>query len=147
MQSLSFRFFFPWTKYLMVYLSFLTDIAILVFIGLVLINSNYTPLKNIEIIAFITFYVSLSSIFNFLLLKSKTVQTDNEYLYIKQNKESIQKVDINCIDKLERKFHYFYKISFKKECNIYNDLYIFISPNPTFSRPKKFDFITGLLKK
>jgi hypothetical protein len=147
MHYLSFRFYIPWTKYLMIYFSFLTDIVILVFIVLILINSNYTPLKNLEVIAFITLYVSLSSIFNFLLLKSKTVQTDKEYLYIKQKKESIQKVDINCIDKLERKFHYFYKISFKKECMIDNDLYIFISPNPPFSRPKKFDFITGLLNK
>jgi len=146
MQYLSFKFYFRWIKNFWIFSSLFFRLAVTLLVIFILWNGDYTLIKTIEVVAFMIFYVSLSSIFDFLLYKSKTVQTDKEYLFIEQKDGTLQKVHISCIEKLQRKFHYFYKIQFKKDCLLYSDLYIFISPNPSFSRPKKFVEIMDRIK-
>ena len=63
-----------------------------------------------------------------------TVKFDRNYLYIIKNKNVYQKVGLSTISKISRKFYFFYLIVIRKD-NVKRNVYIFISPNPSFTTP------------
>jgi hypothetical protein len=136
MYYLSFRFYFKWSKLLFIISSTFVNIFV---IGYLIYHFNNIDLTNTNtIIAILVsiIYVITSTIKDYYLYKSKTVSFDSSFLYIWENKKISRKIEIACIKRVVRKFHFYYLITFHEKCSPFKKILFFISPNPPFTKPE-----------
>jgi len=134
MYNLSFHFYSFWIKYLIIISSFLVNVFLLSYIVFCVYMVESVDINFMSGLLIIGLYIFTSSIYDYYLLISMTVKFDRNYLYIIKNKNVYQKVGLSTISKISRKFYFFYLIVIRKD-NVKRNVYIFISPNPSFTTP------------
>ena len=107
MKQLSFKFNLKCGKNLIVVASIIADVALFVFmVYYILWGTN----DKIEVFCFLTLYLSTSNIFNFYLIKSKSIKYNSNFLYIENDNGKWEEIPIKSVIKIKRTYYYFYSI-------------------------------------
>lgn len=131
-KKLSFVFKIPYGKQILLISTILMNLALLTFAIMYLLWGDE---KKVTVMVFIILYTFVTSAFSYLLLKSRDIYYDDKLLYIKMARNQWMDVPLSKIKEVNRMYYYFYKISFFDNADIvFNEVYYFISPNPTFSK-------------
>jgi len=128
MNYLSYKFYFNWTKYLMITIGFIINIIASFIIVKTIVNKTQFDQSDTFVVLSVFFiYVVFSSFFYYYLFKSTDVMFDNKYIYIGNKKNNLKEIKLSHINKLKRKMLFFYLISFdEKQCNC-EPIYVFMS--------------------
>jgi len=144
MITLSYNFQFKLSKYIIIYFTTIENIFLVLFLAFKMSFLRIIYFKDLLILIFILFYIAYTTIFAYLLLKSKIVKFNQNYLFFGVNENDIKFINLSMINRIKRCLFFFYKISFfnnyrnKNEC-----LILFLSPKPPIKEIEKIK----LLKK
>jgi hypothetical protein len=142
MKQLSFKFNLKCGKNLIVVASIIADVALFVFmVYYILWGTN----DKIEVFCFLTLYLSTSNIFNFYLIKSKSIKYNSNFLYIENDNGKWEEIPIKSVIKIKRTYYYFYSIYY--EITSLKKVVFFISPNPSFFKSRKVKEILDYASK
>lgn len=144
MEQLSFKFYLKYGKNILVISSITTSIALLLFMLFYLLWGTD---NKIQVFCFLTLYLSTSNIFNYYLIRSKSVKYDSNFLYIENGHNNWKEIPIRSVVKIERTYHYFYTIYYKSTEILGGKVVFFISPNPSFFKSKKVKEVLNYAKK
>ena len=144
MKQLSFEFYYKFLKKILIISSILSNFAILVFIIYYMFwGTNYKILA----FCFLMIYVIISSVYNYYLIKSKSIKYDSNSILIQIKPNNWEVISLKRIIKIKRTYHYFYTIYYKSSEASIEKVIFFISPNPSFSKSEKVKEIFNFAEK
>lgn len=144
MEQLSFKFYLKYGKNILLITSIIASIALFLFmICYLLWGAN----NKIQVFCFLSLYISTSNIFNYYLIKSKSIKYDSDYLYIEHSNYNLEKIPIKNVVRIKRTYHYFYTIHYNSNKAEEETILFFISPNPSFFKSKKVKEVLNYAKK
>jgi len=134
MKQLSFKFYWKFSKCLMVVTSIIANVLLLLFLV-------YYPLwggdSKMQVFCFLMSYILISGIFDYYLMKSKSVKYDSDFLYIENGNDNWRKISIKSVVKIKRTYYYFCTIYCKRNDMLEDRIVFFLSPNPSFFKSKE----------
>jgi hypothetical protein len=131
MKYLSFNFYFKFGKYFLIISLFVVNLSLIIFnFYHYILNKN----NNLEILCFSLLILLFDNIFEYYLLKSKTIKYNKELILIEYTSGDWIEIPITKIDKIKRTYFYFYNIHYKSFDGKNMKVIFFISPNPPFER-------------
>jgi len=140
--TLSDRFTQSWIKAVSIIVSFMVSVGLICY----LFFFRETRFSSLSVLIIVG-YVIVSSVYDYYLIKSRQVSFNNEFIFIEREKKKVEKIALKNILKIKRKLFFFYKIIFRNTTGDVAEVFIFISPNPPFSEPKKIRQLKKLCRK
>ena len=134
MKELSFKFYFRCGKHLIVSTSITGSILLFLFM---LYYVFWCSNIKIEVLFFAMFYILTSNIFNYYLIKSKSIKFDSKSIFIKGKSNNWEEISIKSIIKIKRTYYYFYTIHYASIDAVEKKVVFFISPNPSIYKSNK----------
>lgn len=144
MKPLSFEFYLKYGRNILVITSIIANIVLFLFMVFYLLWGTN---NKIQVFCFLTLYISTSNIFNYYLIKSKSIKYDSSYLYIENSNDNLEKIPIKNVIRIRRTYHYFYTIYYNSNETVEGKIIFFISPNPSFFKSKKVKEVLSYAKK
>lgn len=144
MKLLSFQFDFKFSKLVLIICSLISTFAIIIFLFYYLVNGIS---NKFGISCFLVIYLIISNIFSYNISRSKNIVYDSKTLIIQINRNIFEEVPIRRVIKIKRTFFYFYTLYYWGPCNISKKVIFFISPNPSFSKPKQVEEVLTYAKE
>lgn len=131
---LSHQFSINLIKYIFFAVSIVLNLVIIISISLYFsINSN-VEVDSLIAIIFFFLYCLYSFIYNYYLIRSKTLSFDNSNLYIHRRTKPPIIINIHDVISISKRYFYFYQISLRKNNHKTQKIYFLVTPYITLSK-------------
>jgi len=145
-KQLSYVYRFKLEKQIILITTFFPGLVLLVIFSIYFSVTGSGFKYELCIFTLISLFLAIT--FAYYLKKSKEIFYTNEFLSIRRNNVEYERIPLYFIDRIKRKFYFFYVIYFIKDGeNIMKHIYFFISPDPTLLKSKNIKEILLFIKQ
>ena len=118
----------------MVVTSILASILLLLFLVYYLLWGGDSKM---QVFCFSVLYIFMSSVFDYYLIKSKSVKYDSSFLYIGNGGDNWREISIKSVVKIKRTYYCFCTIYCMRNDMLEDRIVFFLSPNPSFFKSEE----------